>query len=773
MEAQMAHRKDKYVDHVLVRYTPRQAIKDAVGFVARFFTWSNLKHGFRSVIGGFKEFSVFFFAMILVQLLFWCPSLMMESRAATIKEEAYAAADYHIKIDGMSSDEWSAYYNDTFIITDTFDVEDRLYESYEYSSYKNGSGRELYEVRIKMNSDEESQSSLFLLKYPVIGENTKVTYSPRVEYLEKITQSKVLFVPIILVMGLLSALILLILYNIRINHYKFRYGVYMSFGADFEKLFHTATWELFSIALLTFIPAIVLAVVIQTAISLSLGGTVAFNPFSIIWAFMWLFLVIMLAVFPSVKFLATRTPTSLIVAGDNSNYVASPRVSFRIFRKSFPFHYELYGFWRFRRYYATLLLSSILFSSLFLCGFFINSMVNSSENTLSPEFCLKANSSDGIDPYLMEDISAFDGVRYISWENSLDATAINSYVLLSGRQRSGISSKTVKTDMGYADNNFKYNYVDETLYEQITREGGWKIEGDLSRVMNDENCVAVSEYINNSKSLNFKVGDTITLAIVKNINEPISYEVPDNKYILNQLLTHAEFDYMTVEIAAIVDSGDTDDRYMIAMNGDLFSKTVKKNILAREANIYLKPDLDYQDIDRIYSEIRSAISTFDMIDILEQNSGVTCTASQKSSASPIVFICSALILLIAPPVWFFSQSMFGAKRKIENEMLSSFGATDEDLKKLYLFSGVALAVPGSVATVLLGWGVTEFIYWLVNEFLTSLGLGADFRYEYEFSFIGLVICIIVSAVSAIASTYMPFDKWKKDRELIAKKHLGE
>ena len=41
----MAHRKDKYVDHELVRYTPRQAIKDAVGFVARFFTLSNLKHG--------------------------------------------------------------------------------------------------------------------------------------------------------------------------------------------------------------------------------------------------------------------------------------------------------------------------------------------------------------------------------------------------------------------------------------------------------------------------------------------------------------------------------------------------------------------------------------------------------------------------------------------------------------------------------------------------------------------------------------------------------
>lgn len=769
----MAHRKDKYVDHELVRYTPLQAIKDAVGFVARFFTTSNLKHGFRSVISGFKEFAVFFFAMLLVQLLFWSPTLMMESRASTIKKEAYAAADYHIKIDGMASDEWSAYYNDTFIITDTFDIEDRLYESYEYSTYKNGSDREMYELRIKMNSDDESQARLFLLKYPVIGENTKVTYSPRVQYQEKVTQSKVLFVPIILVMGLLSALILLILYNIRINHYKFRYGVYMSFGADFEKLFHTAAWELFAIALLTFVPALTASLVIQLVISASLGGSVAFNPVSLIWAVVWLFCVILLAVLPSVKFLATRTPTSLIVAGDNSNYVSSPRLSFRIFRKSFPFHYEMYGFWRFRRYYFTLLISSIIFSSLFLCGFFINSMVTSSENISSPEFCLEASSYEGIDPYLIEEVSEFDGVKYISWENSIDATAINSYIILSGRQRTGISSKTVKTDLGYADNNYKYNHLDESLYAQITREGGWKIDGDLSRVMTDPKCIAVSEYINNSKSLNFKVGDTVTLAIVKKINEPISYDMPDNKYILSQLVKCAEFDYVTVEVAAIVDSGDTDDRYMITMNDELFSKVVKKNILATKANIYIKNDLTYDDINRLYSEIRSTISTFDMINLVENNSGVDSNSAQKSSASPIVFICSIFILLIAPPVWFFSQSMFGAKRKTENEMLSSFSATNEDLCKLYIFSGVALAVPATVATVLLGWGVTEFIYWLINEFLTSLGMGADFRYQYEFSLAGLVVCIIVSSVSAIVSTYMPYFKWKKERELIAKKHLGE
>ena len=769
----MAHRKDKYVDHVLVRYTPRQAIKDAAGFIRRFFSYSDLKHGFRSVTGGFREFAVFFFAMLLVQLLFWSPMLALESRTATIKREAYAAADYHIRIEGMSSSEWSSYYNETFIITDTFDIEDRLYESYEYSTYTNGSGREMYELKILMNSDELSDSRYFMQKYPARGEFVSVEYSPRTSYLDEISQTRALFVPIIIAMGLLAALILLILYNIRINHYKFRYGVYMSFGADFEKLFQTAAWELFSIALLTFVPSLILGVAIQLILSLSLGGAFAFAPLSVLWAVIWLFCVIMLAVFPSVKFLATRTPTSLIVAGDNSNYVSSPRVSFRIFRKSFPAHYELFGFWRFRRYYATLLVSAIVFSSLFLCGFFINSMVSASEATKTAEFSLTANSSDGIDPYLIEEIADLEGVKYVSWENSIDATAVNSFLILNSRQRAGISSKTVKTEGGYADNNYKYCRIDEFLYAQITREGGWEIEGDLSRVMTDENCIAVSEYINNSKSLNFKVGDTVTLAKLKSLDGAISYDMPDNKYILNQLLAKAEFEFITVEVAAIVDSGDTDDRYMIAMSDGLFADIVPKDVTATKAYIFVSEDLTYDGVSALYDSIRSSISTFDYLTLNDMHSSFAHITAQKSSISPIVFICAVILLLIAPPVWFFSQSMFGSKRKTENDMLSAFGATDSDLGRLYLFSGGILTVPATVATVLIGWGVTEFIYWLINEFLISLGMGADFRYSYEFSIGGLLVCILVSAASAMISTYMPFLKWKRERDLLAKKHLGE
>ncbi len=770
----MAHRKDKYVDHVLVRYTPRQAIKDAAGFVVRFFSLSNLKHGIRSVTGGFREFAVFFFAMLLVQLMFWFPMLAMEARVATVKKEAYASADYHLKIDGMTSDDWSAYYNDTFIITDTYEVEDRMYESYEYSSYTNGSGRTCYELRILMNSDEESHSRLFLIMYPTYGENTKVEYSPRVTYLSECSRIRALFVPIIIVLGLLSSVILLILYNIRINHYKFRYGVYMSFGADFEKLFHTAAWELFAIALLTFVPALAIALISRVIMSLVGGGAIGFGISSVLIALVWLFLVILLAVFPSVKFLATRTPTSLIVAGDNSNYVSSPRTSFRIFRKNFPTHYELFGFWRFRRYYATLLASAVVFSSIFLCGAFINSMVSASENTDSSELTLSSYSADGIDTLLIEEFAEIDGVRYISWERSIDATAINSYVLLSRRQRADISSKTVKAENGkYADNNFKYSLIDETLYSQITREGGWKIEGDLSRVMNEENCIAVSEYINNSKSLNFKVGDKIEVGIFLGADTPISYDVPDNKYILNQLLNNGKFEYVELEIAAIVDSGDTDDRYMIGMSESSFERIFGRTVNTGKADIYLEKDLSYGEVDAVFEKVRSGISTFDEVSLINNRSLLKHNSAQKSTLTSVVLACAVMVLLISPPVWFFSQSMFGSKRKTENYMLSSFGATDAELGKLYIFSGCSLTIPAALATSLLGWGITELIFTFVNEFLTSLGMGADFRYSYQFSFVGLLICILLSSVSAIASTYLPFAEWKKERDRTARRHLGE
>jgi hypothetical protein len=401
-------------------------------------------------------------------------------------------------------------------------------------------------------------------------------------------------------------------------------------------------------------------------------------------------------------------------------------------------------------------------------------MVNASEQNELPDITLRSAYGEGIDDLLIGEIADLEGVSRVEWENSIDATAINSMVYLSQRQRSGISSKTVKVGGGkFVDNNFKYNKLDDVLYSQVTRDGGWKIEGDLERVMTEENCVAVSEYINNSELLNFKVGDKITLAFFKQADGTISYEVPDNKYVLKQLLVKADFDYVEVEIAAIVDTGDTDDRYMIAINEDLFGKTVKKDVAAKTLNIFAEDNLSYEELDAVYERVRSAISTFDGVYQTNNRSSLRNFVSQKSRIAPVVSICAFVLLLVAPPVWFFSQSMFGTKRKVENDMLSAFGATESELSSLYLFSGCALTVPAIVSTLLFGLGSTGLIYSFINQFLTSLGMGADFRYSFELSPAGVLLCMLISSASAIASTYLPYIKWKNERARLARKHLGE
>jgi hypothetical protein len=113
-------------------------------------------------------------------------------------------------------------------------------------------------------------------------------------------------------------------------------------------------------------------------------------------------------------------------------------------------------------------------------------MVNASEQTPLPDITLRTAFTEGMDDLLIDEIADLEGVSRVEWENSIDATAINSMLFLNRRQRSGIASKTVKVSSGkYADNNFKYNRLDDILYSQITREGGWTIEGDLEKVMKD------------------------------------------------------------------------------------------------------------------------------------------------------------------------------------------------------------------------------------------------------------------------------------------------
>ena len=324
----------RYVDHKYVRYTPADALRRAWQFLRRFFAVNNVKHAFKNVISARREYAVFFIALIATQFMFWSFVTVFDSRDATAQAEASALADWTFAVEGYTEDQWFDIYNRELLVADAREEQYRGYVSYNAESYT-VMGEKLYSVKFTLPENKRSDCDLLVLKYSLDKEGTSIRYSPAVDLESGKLAGSAFEAVVIIVAGVLSAFMLLALFLIRTNHYKFKYGVYMSFGADFEKLLETAGWELFAIAVITFLPAAILGVGVS-ALSIGLsGGTLALEWSRIPLAVIWTFIVVLVAVLPSVKILSVKAPVNLLKAGDNSNLVSSPRRSKRMFGKKY------------------------------------------------------------------------------------------------------------------------------------------------------------------------------------------------------------------------------------------------------------------------------------------------------------------------------------------------------------------------------------------------------------------------------------------------------
>lgn len=763
----MAYRKQKsYLDDYTDPADRRQERREErLAFWGRVLSPRNLKHAFKSVLGGFREYVPFFAALLIVQCLFWAVVINADSRAETLRHEAFDHCTYDISVEGLTSDEWSSFFNRNFMIKDNLSPSARGYESYEAETYEDILGKKHVQVHIAL--PEGGSAEEFFSRYKFEGENVRVRYSERITYADDVRSYRTVEWLLIAAVGLLSVVIILILFLIRTNHYKFCYGIYMSFGAGFERLFLTAAYEMIAIALLTFLPALGLSCGLGALIFGKSGGLFSLAGWNLPICLGWTVAVVLLAVAPSVRILASKTPVSMLVAADNANLVASPKRSFRIFRKSFPLHYELYGFWRFRAYYAGLLASAVLFTTLFLTGLFLSDMVQTTEDFLDPQFVLTAG-KEAIDSAEAGTIlDQYPEAGAVTWEASVEAVEINGHVVLTRRQGSGISGMTVDAQQKgmKADNNFKYMAVNDELCSNAVEHGVWVVEeGDLSSIFSDELTVAVTEKIANRKMLDFKVGDKIILGIYKDYKRSIRIEKPDKKYILKKQIPNYEYDFLEVTIGAVVDTGDTDNSYSILLPEQFYTEVTKKTPKITQMNVYLLDPTDHAGAEQLYVSLRELMSFYDEGEVRMTNEDFTQAASGKVAAKLPTVLGSATLLIISAVVWLLSQSNFSRKREKENFMLSAFGARDSELKKLYLLSGAFLAAAASVTTALLSSLLNYLIYSFINHYLINMKFITGVRYEYSVSWWGLLLCVLLSGACALASTYLPLLRYLRERD---------
>ena len=754
----------RYIDHKYVRYTPLDALRRVGRFLRRFFSLGNVKRAFKNVIVARREYAVFFLALVAVQIIFWSVVSVFDSRHATSLSESDALSEWTFAIEGYGEYEWFDIYNRQLLVADNLEEDDRGYISYRAEPYS-VFGERRYSVEFILPEDTYDACSSIITKYSLDCPGVTVRYSPSVEYGDAGGVDEALEAVSIIIAGAVSALMLLVLFWIRINHYKFKYGIYMSFGADFEKLFETAAWELFAIAGITFLPSAIIGIA-GSALLVKLGGGVfALSAGKVVLAPFWTFIVVLIAVLPSVRILAVKTPVSLITAGDNSNLVSSPRRSKRLFGKKYPFHYEMLSFARFRRYYATLLSSAVLFSTVFLLFNFLSDMVTEEARVKKPLYTISAGEERVIDEYDLEELADLEGVDYILWEESVSAVGIGSHAVISREQASGILSKTVpakQTEM-YADNNFKYLYVNELMIRLAEENSLWQIEGDPRSALNEKNTVIVSEHISNAKRLNFEVGDKIIIAVFKKEIAPIDKEKMDRKYILDQQLNGAEFAFLEVTVGAVVDFGDTDDEYTIGLSPELYTDITGRSGGISEAEIYLADGVSAQTKQAVRAKARSMIGFYDGV-VSDTNADFYAAVDEKCGYQNTLRVCGAAVLVIAPLVWFFSQETFNQKRRKEDYMLRAFGAAQKQIGKKYLLSGVLLAIPACFAATALSVLLCYLSYVFLNQNLTALGMLSGVRFEFDIPFWSFAVCAVLNAVCAIAATYLPYRKSLKEQE---------
>ena len=330
-----------------------------------------IKLGFKTVTFNFKQYFCFFVAILAMQIMFGiiimsASNNMYQYEKKTLDDYDSYDHGYHFAMTNLPED-----------ARQYFAGKAREYESFGYyvrSSdgfvyvYVDTSVNEGVNAKSLEQSVKDFKTKFVSKMHSANIDNADITYeySPLYTLSNKMMSMRLECAAKLLVLALVSIAVIILLFNIRLNHFKFTYGIYRSFGADTKKLFSTSFWEMMVIGLLTVIPAGAIATFVDYYFYVSEDFKYRFAPWLMAFALVFIIPIFLISVFVPIKYTASKPPLQLLLAEDNSNLVSSPRLSTQLLGKRFPSSYEGLGLWRFRRYCATLVASSVLFASIFV-----------------------------------------------------------------------------------------------------------------------------------------------------------------------------------------------------------------------------------------------------------------------------------------------------------------------------------------------------------------------------------------------------------------------
>lgn len=729
----------------------------------------SLTIAWKTVFFNFKQYLCFFIAIVIIQLLYGMMTVSNDNNNNVEYQHIMEEYNYHMVLKGLNEDQARYLIKDEGTVFKS-DVIYKVVASEQYENILTGENR--FDVYIYFTGDVNQCQKRFEKSYlpdvSSLGDAdrtiTKAT-TPLLTFKDNERANAVTFVFITLILLAVSIFLLTSLYNIRINQYKFQYGIYLTFGADFKMLFSTAFWELFVIFVVTFIPSLLISTLISFLIYSSTGYGFIFGGLSILKLFFFTLVVILASVWTPMKIMSVKDPMSLIITEDNSNLVTSPMRSFNIFAEKFPVKYEFYSIWRFRKYNIQLLTTAIVFCALFIMGLYMADIYTTDLYYPRPQFEVNlAESGFEYDEIMSAELYSLPGVKAVEInDNSTEGYEVSAHMIVDKK-----NVRPFKNLVTYDGSDFKlegsWRVSSDIVMKSLTEEQvrileDYDYDGDIMSVLKP-GYVIVGDSISNVPTYKFNVGDKIYISRktgqIKNVDTNVT-----GRALLKNQITYFRYEYDEYTIGAIlydIPSGSTP----IYLNLDDYKYMTGKTPKATSFNIYVENGITTDEVNALYADIRMWAHTYGDVKVANRDITLTNAIAADKHYNELYICISLLILCISPLVWFFSQTLYYKKREKEFNILQSIGAIAKEIKQIYLQGGFCMAVMSLFVSIILSY-IGSYLLFYVYNVLMPYFTQENVRYVFYMPWYAILTSIVMSVACGFLSTYLPFKSYYKNR----------
>lgn len=207
------------------------------------------RNSIKTVFFNFTEYLSFFVALFVIQSLFWILCFTTYTNIVNETNTIKSLYDYHIVIDGIDASERAVIENRLYL--NSF-LDGRNFEEYRFEPPDEFNKYYRLKVTLKDGATPKDFADYYIDNAGVGSGNVLIQTTPLYTYRQDFLHTDIRWAILLgVLLTVLSVVLLMSLYNIRINHFKFLYGIYMTCGAGFKKLFSSAKWEMMVISATT------------------------------------------------------------------------------------------------------------------------------------------------------------------------------------------------------------------------------------------------------------------------------------------------------------------------------------------------------------------------------------------------------------------------------------------------------------------------------------------------------------------------------------------